>query len=239
MLILARIKTDLRISLSHEDKKFIKNKAEELGYPTVSSFLIDSAKDFFIVRMDLSDYREIAKEINYIGKNINSLVRRINTDGFYTDNDLDFIDVNQKKIIELMTKEYKRLLKEKDKYLFGNISKKKRQELVDAFNKEKMEIPKSFLLEEVYQMIRKTVGYLCRIIESSPLKDDGLDEYLWDYVNKGKTLGELTDERLIKFSNDLFFYTKKIERKMDVLENEFDDDDWDELKVILDEYEIY
>lgn len=232
-------KTYLQLTLTQKEKDFIKNKAEKLGYPSVSSFVIDCTKEFFIVRMDLSDYREIAKEINYVGKNINSLVRRINTDGFYTDNDLAFIDINQKKIIELMTKEYKRLLKEKDKYLFGNILKEKRQELVDAFNKEKMEIPKSFLLEEVYQMIRKTVAYICRIIENSALKDDGLDEYLWDYVNEGKTLGELTDERLIKFSNDLFFYTKKIERKMDVLENEFDDDDWDELKVILDEYEIY
>ena len=97
-------KARIEIQLSEEQKEFIKNKAEELGYPTVSSFLIDSAKDFFIVRMDLSDYREIAKEINYVGKNINSLVRRINTDGFYTDNDIDFIDVNQKKIIELMDK---------------------------------------------------------------------------------------------------------------------------------------
>ena len=88
-------------------------------------------------------------------------------------------------------------------------------------------------------MIRKTVGYICRIIQSSPLRDDGLDEYLWDYVNEGRTLRELTDERLIKFSNDLFFYTKKIERKMDVFSYEYDDDDWDELKVILDEYEIY
>ncbi|MGQ7173831.1 hypothetical protein ACUOCP_54200, partial [Escherichia sp. R-CC3] len=51
-------------------------------------------------------YRDLTKEINYIGKNINSLIRRINTDGIYTDSDIDFLRVNQKKIINLINTEY-------------------------------------------------------------------------------------------------------------------------------------
>lgn len=236
---MARTNTYLQLRLSKEDKEFIKNKAEELGYPTVSSFLIDSAKDFIKIQMDLSDYQQIAREMNYIGKNINSLVRRINTDGFYTNTDLTFIEVNLEKINELIKKEFARLLKEKKKYMLGNFSKKEKQELIESFKESNLPVPKRFLLEEIYEMIRKDINYLCEVIRSSPLNDDGLDEYLLDYVNEGKTLSGLSEEELIKFSDELFFYTQKIKRKMDDLRNDYDDDDWYELKDILDEYEIY
>ncbi|OOR68743.1 hypothetical protein BLX06_34870, partial [Bacillus cereus] len=102
-------KTYLQITLDEQDKEMIKNKAEELGYKTVSAFLIDSAKTHFRLEVDMKVYRDLTKEINYIGKNINSLIRRIHTDGIYTDQDMDFLKVNQKKIIKIIQKEYDRL----------------------------------------------------------------------------------------------------------------------------------
>lgn len=108
-------KTYLQITLDKEEKEFIKKRAAELGYKSVSAFIIDSAKNHFKVEMDMSVYRELTKEINYIGKNINSLIRRINTDGFYSDNDLEIIESNQRKIINKMNKEYDRLLNLKKK----------------------------------------------------------------------------------------------------------------------------
>ena len=234
-----RINKQFKLRLSQEDIDYIKNKAKELGYSTVSSFVLDSTKEFFIVQMDLSAYREIAKEINYIGKNINSLVRRINTDGFYTDSDIDFINVNQKKIIELMNREYARLLKQKKKFLNGDLSKKDKKILIERFKEENIKIPKSILLDEVYERIKNDVIYICGIIESSPLKDDGLNNYIWRYVYKGRTLYELDEEQLIQLADDLFMYTRKLQMKMTKFSNKFNDDDWDELKEILDEYEIY
>ncbi|HHL0370959.1 TPA: hypothetical protein ACQZ5B_003114, partial [Listeria monocytogenes] len=59
-----------------------------------------------------------------------------------------------------------------------------------------------------------------------------------EYIS-GKTLFELNENRLIEFSNEIFIYTQKLKFKMVNLENQFDDDDWYELKDILDEYEIY
>lgn len=61
------------MSLEHEEKDYIKNKAKELGYKNVSAFLIDSAKPHFKLEVDMKAYRDLTKEINYIGKNINSL----------------------------------------------------------------------------------------------------------------------------------------------------------------------
>lgn len=90
--------------------EFIQNKAKQLGYNYVSAFLLESAKSHFKLNVDMSVYKNLAREINYIGKNINSLIRRINTDGFYSDSDIDFLKTNQKIIINLMNKEYDRLL---------------------------------------------------------------------------------------------------------------------------------
>lgn len=232
-------KTYLQLTLSQEQKEYIKNKANELGYKSVSAFIIDSTKEFFLVEMDMSVYREVAKEINYIGKNINNLVRRINTDGFYKDTDFDFININQKKIIKLMDKEYSKLLKLKKKYLSGDLSVKDKQTLIESFKNENLQIPKSILLEEVHERIKNDIIYICGIIESSPAKEEGLHEYVWEYAYEGRTLYELDDDKLIKFSDDLFLFTQKLKGKMSKLSNEFNDDDWFKLKDILDEYEIY
>ncbi|PGM62532.1 plasmid mobilization protein, partial [Bacillus cereus] len=113
---MVRTNTYFQMRLTEEDKEYIKNKSEELGYKNVSAFLIDSAKTHFKLEVDMKIYRDLTKEINYIGKNINSLIRRINTDGIYTDHDIDFLKVNQKKIIKIIHKEYDRLLDLKTKF---------------------------------------------------------------------------------------------------------------------------
>ncbi|EAF6865769.1 hypothetical protein AVK86_15265, partial [Listeria monocytogenes] len=151
----------LKLRLSEEDINYIKNKSEELGYKTVSAFVIDSAKNHFKIDMDMSIYRELTKEINYIGKNINSLVRRINSDGFYSDNDIEIIESNQRKIINKMNKEYDRLLNLKKKTTSDNLSLKDKKNLIESLTKLDIEIPKKVVLEELYEKIKDDVIYIC------------------------------------------------------------------------------
>ena len=70
-------KIELRVT--KEQKDFIKNKSEKMGFGSVTAFLIESAKNHFRLNIDMSIYRKLTSEINYIGKNINSLIRKINT----------------------------------------------------------------------------------------------------------------------------------------------------------------
>ncbi|MFJ7941820.1 plasmid mobilization protein [Peribacillus sp. NPDC096622] len=84
---MARINTYFQMRLTEEDKKFIKNKADKMGYNNVSAFLLESAKSHFRLNIDMSIYRKLTSEINYIGKNINSLIRKVNTLGAYSDID--------------------------------------------------------------------------------------------------------------------------------------------------------
>ncbi|KAB2364234.1 hypothetical protein [Bacillus thuringiensis] len=233
-----RIKTDLKMSLSKEDKEFVKNKAADLGYKTVSAFLIDSAKTHFKLEVDMTVYRNLAKEINYIGKNINSLIRRINTDRIYTDNDIDFLRVNQKKIINLINTEYDRLIDLKTKFNSDSLSKKQKEKLIQSLSENQIQIPKKLVLEEVYEKIKEDFVYIIECIENSPEQDKEVTEYVWQYLY-GPTLYKVDDNQLIKMANSIFIFAQKLKFKLSKLDNVFEDDDWFELKDILDEYEIY
>lgn len=93
---------NILIRVTEQDKEYIKQKAEKMGFKSVTAFLVSSAKNHFTIEMDMKIYSDVAKEINYIGKNINSLVRKVNSAGFYSDNDMEFLKTNQKIIIDLM-----------------------------------------------------------------------------------------------------------------------------------------
>ncbi|MGG3805404.1 hypothetical protein [Metabacillus fastidiosus] len=231
-------KTYLQLSIEKEDKEFIKNKAEELGYKSASAFLVESAKNHFRLNLDMSVYKNLAREINYIGKNINSLIRRINTDGIYSDSDIDFLKKNQKIIINLINKEYDRLLNLKKNFTSESLNLNDKENLVRALQKNQIEVPKKLLLEEIYEQIKDDFIYIIQAIEKSPEQDKEIEEYTWGYLY-GETVFSLDNEKLIEFANEVFIYTQKLKMKLAKLDNVFDDSDWFSLKEILDKYEIY
>lgn len=235
---MTRRTTYLQMSLTHEEKDFIKNKANELGFKNVSAFLIESAKNHFRLNLDMSAYRKLAREINYIGKNINSLIRRINTDGIYSDSDIDFLRTNQKIIIDLMNKEYDRLLNLKKNFTSDKLSLKDKKNLIKVLQQHQIEVPKKIVLEEIYEQIKDDFIYVIQAIEKSPKQDQDVADYVWEYLY-GDTLYSLDQEKLIKFANEIFMYTQKLKMKLAKLDNIFDDDDWFSFKEILDEYEVY
>lgn len=235
---LGRIKTSLKISLSEEEKEFIRKKSEEYGYKTVSGFLIDSAKNHFKVELDIGAYRELAKEINYIGKNINNLVRHIFTVGIYTKNDLDEIKRNQEIIIKKLNKEYDHLLRLRKKYTSSNMSLKDKKKLIEELTKHEIDIPKKLVLEELFERIREDIIYICEAIKNSPDQEEGIEDYVYEYMY-GYTLFSLDEKQLKEFADKIYFFTEKLKMKLLKQDNYFDDDDWFELKDILDEYEVY
>ncbi len=231
-------KTYLQITLDEKDKEMIKNKAVELGYKSTSAFVIDSAKTHFKLNVDMKVYRDLTKEINYIGKNINSLIRRINTDGIYTDSDIDFLKVNQKKIINLINTEYDRLIDLKTKFNSDSLSKKQKEKLIQSLTENQIQIPKKLVLEEVHEKIKEDFIYIIKCIENSPEQDEEVTEYVWQYLY-GDTLYKLDNNQLIELADSIYIFAQKLKFKLSKLDNVFEDDDWFELKDILDEYEIY
>lgn len=235
---MSRSNTYFQVRLSPEDKEYIKKKSEDLGYKNVSAFLLESAKNHFRLNFDMSIYRDLSREINYIGKNINSLIRRINTDGIYSDSDIDFLKINQKKIIDLLNKEYDRLLNLKKNFNSDNLSLNDKKNLIKAFQQNQLEVPKKVVLEEIYEQIKDDFIYVVNAIEKSPKQDKDIEDYVWEYLY-GDTTFSLDDKRLNEFANDIFIYSQKLKMKLAKLDNVFEDDDWFLFKEILDRYEVY
>lgn len=229
---------NILMRVTKEEKEFIKNKSKELGFKNVSAFIVYAATNHVSLNVDMKIYRDLASEINYIGKNINSLIRRINTDGIYTDSDIDFIKVNQKQILELIEKEYDRLLDPERFFKSQKITPKKIDKIIAGLKQNDLEVPKKFVLEEVYESIKNDFIFLIDCIKNSDDQEDEIAEYLFEYVY-GETLFEISEKELIRFSDDIFKYVQKIKFKTINLDYNFTDDDWYELKEILDEYEVF
>lgn len=229
---------NILMRVTKEQKEFIKNKSEKMGFNSVTAFLIESAKNHFRLNIDMSVYRKLTNEINYIGKNINSLVRKINTLNAYSDNDMDFLKTNQKMIIELMNKEYDRLLDLKMNFTSESLNLKEKKNLIKALEENQIDVPRKVVLEEIYEQIKDDFIYIGQAIENSPEQGKTIAEYFWRYLY-GDTLFELEEKRLIEFADQIFLYTQKLKMKLLKLDNIFDDGDWFNLKDILDEYEVY
>lgn len=224
--------------VTEEEKEWVKNKANKLGYHSMTAFLMHAAETQIQLTVDMKVYRDLTKEINYIGKNINNLIRHIYTQGIYADSDIDFLKANQEKIWDLINKQYDKLLSLGKDFTSEKISLESLESIAATLEKEKLEIPKRFVLEEIYEGIKNDFLYLIEVIKKSPEQEEDVVEYLFEYLY-GDTLFQLEDAALIAFSDELFSFIQKIKFKMMKLEYHFDDDDWFELKDILDEYEIY
>lgn len=224
--------------VTEEEKEWVKNKANKLGYHSMSAFLMHAAETQIQLSVDMKDYRDLTKEINYIRKNINNLIRRIYTQGIYTDSDIDFLKVNQEKIWLLIKQQYDKLLSLEKDFTSEKVSLESLEDIAATLEKEKLEIPKRFVLEKVYEGIKNDFLYLIEVIKSSPKQEEDVVDYLFEYLY-GDTLFQLENAELIAFSDELFSFTQKIKFRMVNLKYHFKDDDWFDLKDILDEYEIY
>lgn len=88
------------------------------------------------------------------------------------------------------------------------------------------------------EKIKEDFIYIIECIENSPEQDKEVTEYVWQYLY-GDTLYKLDDNQLIELADSIFIFAQKLKFKLSKLDNVFEDDDWFELKDILDEYEIY
>lgn len=91
-------------------------------------------------------------------------------------------------------------------------------------------------LEEIYEQIRSNILYTCQMIDDSPEQEEGISDYVYEYLFDG-VLFDLDEKTLVEFANEIYLFAEKIKMKLLNINNVFDDDDWFDLKDILDQYE--
>lgn len=145
-----RKKTYLQISLPPKDKEYIKEKTKLFGYATILAFLIDSANSYIMLNVDMSVYRKLYTEANYIGKNINSIVRGINSEKFYSDLEVEHLERRMDEMYSLMEKEYDRLEKVAFHFTSNDLSEDEVVKIIKAYKENHLPVPKIVLLQDVY-----------------------------------------------------------------------------------------
>ena len=118
------------------------------------------------------------------------------------------------------------------------MSLKDKKKLIEELTKHEIDIPKKLVLEELFERIREDIIYICEAIKNSPDQEEGIEDYVYEYMY-GYTLFSLDEKQLKEFADKIYFFTEKLKMKLLKQDNYFDDDDWFELKDILDEYEVY
>ncbi|WCG06125.1 hypothetical protein PML89_09675 (plasmid) [Vagococcus lutrae] len=229
-------KDSLKISVTTEEKEGMKKKAKELGFGSVSAFLLDASETYFRLNVDMSVYRKLMREINYIGKNINALVRGINTDRLITDLDIYTLEKKLEEIKELMMMEYMHLSDLQFNFTSDKLTEDDTIRMIEGFQKNNLEVPKKVLLEEVYENIHGSFALIIDMIRTSKYQDELIEEYVWDFIHSS-AIDNLSDDELIRLSDKLFKYYEKLRLKAIDLDYHFTDEDWFNLLEIIDEFE--
>lgn len=232
-----RTKSRMEIYIPEDDKIRIKEKSKALGYSSVSSFLLDSSKSFFRLKVDMSVYRDLIREINYIGKNINSIVRRINSEKFFSDLDIEHLERLLEQIYNLMDSEYRRLGKLAFNFTSDDLDKDETLKIIEAYKKNNLPVPKRELLKETYEHIYDSLVFITELVRESKYQDETIEDYIWQFLY-GKTLSSLSEVDLIEFGDMIYSYYEVLKIKKIKLDYHFSDDDWFELLDILDKYEV-
>ena len=94
-----------------EEQALIMKRMEEIGFPSVRSYLLKMALNGYIINLDLTDVRECSRLLRIAGNNINQIAKRVNETGntYAADMEeiksrLDEIWEQQDKIIRSLTK---------------------------------------------------------------------------------------------------------------------------------------
>ena len=64
-----------------EERDMIMKRMEEIGFPSVRSYLLKMALNGMIINLDLTDVRECSRLLRNVSNNVNQIARRVNETG--------------------------------------------------------------------------------------------------------------------------------------------------------------
>lgn len=97
--------------VTQEEKELIYQRMNEIGFPSVRSYLLKMALNGAIINLDLADIRECSRLLRYSSNNINQIAKKANETGdisqsdiIYIQDSLDKLWQQQDEIIKSLTK---------------------------------------------------------------------------------------------------------------------------------------
>ena len=92
----------IRVWIKLGDRDKIKKRMEEAGISNMSAFIRKMALDGYVIRLDLSDVKEVARLLHINSNNLKQYAKRANETGSIYLEDIKELKRQQDKLMELM-----------------------------------------------------------------------------------------------------------------------------------------
>ena len=99
----------IRVWIRKEDRELIKKKMEEAGISNLSDYIRKRAIDGYVIRLDLSDVKEVSRLLRINANNINQYAKRANETGSIYLEDIKDVQRQQEELWILMKEILQRL----------------------------------------------------------------------------------------------------------------------------------
>lgn len=95
--------TDLiRFRIHDGDRELIKKRMKESGISNMSDYIRKMAIDGYVIRLDLSDVKEVSRLLRINANNINQIAKRANETGCIYQADIKTVQKQQEEIWQMM-----------------------------------------------------------------------------------------------------------------------------------------
>ena len=84
------------------ERDIVRRKMEEAGVRNMAAYIRKMAIDGYVIRLDLSDVKEVARLLRINSNNLNQYTKRANETGSIYLEDIKEIKAQQERLIELM-----------------------------------------------------------------------------------------------------------------------------------------
>lgn len=222
-------RTTINLSLKQKEKEKIIQKAIEEGYGTTSSFLVDKALNQIKIEAVYNGFRELVIEVNRIGTNINQLVRNIQYNKYFTDDQIKILENEVKKLNQFIRNERSKI-REDERY-FMNFNFK------DLKNHLEIEIDRYSEKIQINQIIDGVNDLLIDFIDL--LEKENFEKMYIDYIYN---FIESIDHKKYNYREALEMFDeinnqlRKINQRLINPENEITGEDFREMRAIMNKY---
>lgn len=97
------------LKITPEDRMRIREKMDEAGVSNMSAFIRKMAIDGYVIKLDLTDIKEVSRLLRINSNNINQYAKRANETGNIYLEDIKEIQEQQEKLWEIMKEILQRL----------------------------------------------------------------------------------------------------------------------------------
>lgn len=97
------------LKVTPEDRMRIREKMDEAGVTNLSAFIRKMAIDGYVIKLDLTDIKEVSRLLRINSNNINQYAKRANETGNIYLEDIKEIQEQQEKLWEIMKEILQRL----------------------------------------------------------------------------------------------------------------------------------